>query len=281
MQLSETLYTFSVLQYHHDAWIGEALNVGVLLSAPERGFLRMKARTASPRLTQAYPELRADGFRLLVRALESRVASIEKQIAQGSFFENKLTSDNVARKLLPDDDSALRWLKPGAGITSSPAEELDRLFARYVSRWDTSASRNARSDEDVYAAFHQKLRAAPVMLTLEEKTIKTARFGEVRFKHTYQNGRLHVVQPISLDMANADTLFGKASKLVGTLTRLRENPEVSPYIVAGAPRNRELISDYQGALALLREANVAEKIVDENDSQVVADALINAARSVH
>ena len=81
-------------------------------------------------------------------------------------------------------------------------------------------------------------------------------------------------------MANADTLFGKASKLVGTMIGLRWNPEVSTYI-AGAPENRQVVCDYQGALALLREPNVAEKIVDENDSQVVADAMISAASSVH
>lgn len=281
MQLRETLYTFSVLQYRHDAWIGEALNVGVLLSAPEQGFLKMKVRTASPRLTQAYPELGASGFRLLVRALEAKVTSLGHRAEQGSLFESKVTSDSIARKILPEDDSSLRWLNQGAGFTSSPADELERLYERYISRWDANSGRDVRSDEDVFSVFQKKLRVAPIDLTLEEKTIKTPRFGDVRFKHAYQNGRLHVVQPISLDMANADTLFGKASRLVGTLTRLRENPEVCPYIVAGAPTDRSLARDYKGALDLLREANVAEKIVDENDSQVVADALIEAASSVH
>lgn len=281
MQLSKTLYTFSVLQYRHDAWIGEALNVGVLLSAPDHNFLKMKVRTASPRITQAYPELGATGFRLLLRAMESRVSSIGQRMKQVSLFESELTSDSVARKILLEDDSALRWLEPGAGVTSSPNVELDRLFARYVSRWDADSGREVRSDEDVYSVFQQKLRTAPVNLMLEEKTIKTPRFGDVRFRHTYKNGRLHVVQPISLDMANADTLFGKASRLVGTLTRLRENPEVRPYVVAGAPSNNELSGDYLGALDLLREANVAVTIVDEKDSQVVADALIQAASGVN
>lgn len=280
MQLSETLYTFSVLQYRHDAWIGEALNVGVLLAAPEMGFVRLKVRTASPRITQAYPQLGANGFRLLVRALEAKVASIGQLIEQGSFFENSLTSDSVARRVLPDDDSALRWRDPGAGVTSSPEEELERLFGRYVSRWDAGIGRDVRSDDDVYSVFQKKLRAARFNFALEEKTIKTPRFGEVRFKHAYQNGRLHVVQPISLDMANADTLFGKASKLVGTLTRLKQNPEVCPYVIAGAPRNKDLNAEYLAALELLREADVAKSIVDENESQVVADALVQAARTV-
>ncbi len=281
MQLDKTLYTFSVLQYRHDSWIGEALNIGVLVSAPKLGFLELKVRTASARISQAYPALEASGFRRLVRALEAKVASIGENEKQRSLFDTKLTSDTVAKRILPDDDSALRWLEQGAGMCRSPKDELDRLFVRYVSRWDADAGRDVRSDEDVYSVFHQKLRAGSVDLTLEEKTIKTHRFGDVRFKHAYQNGRLHVVHPISLDMANADTLFGKASKLVGTLTRLRENPEVCPYVVAGAPTNRSLFRDYESALDLLREANVARTIVDENESQIVADALANAARSIH
>lgn len=279
MQLTETLYTFSVLQYRHDPWIGEVLNVGVLLSAPDRRFLRMKVRTASPRITQAYPELGANGFRVLVRALEAKVASMAQKIERGSLFDTSLSADSIATKLLPDDDSALRWREPGAGFASDPEVELDRLFARYVSRWDAGPVRDARSDEDVYSAFHRKLLNRPVKLSLEEKIVKTPRFGEVRFKHTYQNGRLHVVQPISFDMANSDTLFGKAAKMHGTLSRLRENPEVCPYIIAGAPRNRALARDYSGALELLRDAEVAEAIVDESESDVVANALMEAAKA--
>lgn len=281
MSLKENLYTFSVLQYRHDPWIGEAMNVGVLLSAPEVGFLKMRVRTASPRLTHAYPELGANDFRMLVRSLEKKVASLGQSLQHRSFFDRNLSSDIVAKRLLPDDDSALQWRKPGAGITSSPDEELERIFSRYVTRWDPSSPRDNRSDEDVYATFQRKLKYAPAKLVFEEKTIKTPRFGEVRFKHTFQNGRLHVVQPISFDLSNAETLFGKAAKMHGNLIRLRENPDVLPYLVTGAPRDQRLASDYHGAIELLREAGVAKAIVDEKDSGSVAETLISAARNLH
>lgn len=173
MSLKENLYTFSVLQYRHDPWIGEAMNVGVLLSAPEVGFLKMRVRTASPRLTHAYPELGANDFRMLVRSLEKKVASLGQSLQHRSFFDRNLSSDIVAKRLLPDDDSALQWRKPGAGITSSPDEELERIFSRYVTRWDPSSPRDNRSDEDVYATFQRKLKYAPAKLVFEEKTIKT------------------------------------------------------------------------------------------------------------
>ncbi|MGV6839030.1 MAG: DUF3037 domain-containing protein [Planktomarina sp.] len=281
MQLNETLYTFSVLQYRHDAWIGEALNVGVILAAPDIGFLRFKSRTTSSRLTKAYPGLDASVFRKMLQAIDTKVASIGKKIEQGSLFENIYTSDSVAQKLLPDDDSSLRWLAPGAGVTSSPHDELDRLFKRYVSRWDADASRVVRKDEDVYLVFQGKLRQSSVDVILEEKTIYTKRFGDVRFKHAFQNGQVHVVKPISLDMVDADKLFDKASRLVGTLTRLRDNTDVCPYVITGAPGNQRLTDEYAGALDLLRTAKVASKVVDEKDSHVVVDALVKAAESVH
>ncbi len=32
-------FTFAILQYRHDVWSGEAMNVGVLLASPELGYL--------------------------------------------------------------------------------------------------------------------------------------------------------------------------------------------------------------------------------------------------
>ncbi len=159
MQVSETEYTFSVLQYRHDAWIGEALNVGVLMSAPDAGFLEMKVRTTNSRLAQAYPDLDTKGFQQLLWAIQSKVTSLAKEMRQGSAFKDELTSSSVARRLLSDDDSALHWLEPGAGITSSPKEELARLFTRYVSRWDADADNDARIEDDLFALRRRQLSA--------------------------------------------------------------------------------------------------------------------------
>jgi len=157
--MSEIYYTFSVLQYRHDAWIGEALNVGVLLSAPDVGFLKIRTIMASSRLEQAYPDLDTKGFQQLLRAIETKVTLFAKEMKGGSLLRDEMTSSKVARKLHTEDDSALHWLESGTGVTSSPKEELDRLFSRYVSRWDAVPSRDAPLSDDLFALREQKLSA--------------------------------------------------------------------------------------------------------------------------
>jgi hypothetical protein len=111
-------------------------------------------------LEQAYPDLDTAGFQQLLKSIETKVTSFAKEMKGGSLFKDEMTSSKVARKLHTEDDSALRWLESGAGVTSSPKEELDRLFSRYVSRRDADFSDDATLlSDDLFALRHKKLSA--------------------------------------------------------------------------------------------------------------------------
>lgn len=159
MQIGETHYTFSVLQYRHDSLIDEALNVGVLLSAPDIGFLRIKTVVVSTRLKQTYPDMDTKGFLQRLREIETKICSFAKEMREGASSSDEITSSSIALKLHTEDDSSLRWLKPGAGVTSSPKEELELLFYRYVSRWDKSSSQESPLSDDLFEIRNKKLSA--------------------------------------------------------------------------------------------------------------------------
>jgi hypothetical protein len=288
--MKDSIFSFSVLQYRHDPWIGEALNVGVLLSSNVHGFLKMKVRTASPRLSQAYPSLNAPAFRGVVRSMESQVMAIANRYERDGkslaanfkghdFGSGVPSSGDVAISILPDDDSALRWRPQGVGSSSNRELELERLFRRYVAHWDADSGRDVRTDEDVFSVFHQALRKSPKNVDLEEKIIHTPRFGELKFKHTFRNGSLHIVQPLSFDAANADTLFAKAAKWSGMLSRLQDNENIKPYFVTGAPSSPALNYAYLSALDLLRGAVASPTVVDEKQSALIVEALVSASGS--
>lgn len=153
----ETQYTFSVLQYRHDTWTGEALNVGVLLSAPDVKFLDMKVLEESARLEQAYPDMDVVGFQRLLDSIYVKVTSVARDIRRGRTFSEDTTSSSIARKLVAEEDSALGWLEAGAGVASSPEVELDRLFSRYVSPKDSRGGQSSSFDNDLFLLRQQKL----------------------------------------------------------------------------------------------------------------------------
>ncbi|MEQ6205001.1 DUF3037 domain-containing protein [Sulfitobacter sp. HNIBRBA2951] len=155
--MNETHYTFSVLQYRHDAWAGEALNVGVLLAAQDVKFVSMKVASTDERIEKAYPSVDAIRIRKLLEAIELRIQSVSSRARRGLVSKHELSASTIASKLLPDDDSAFRWLESGAGVTSSPGEELELLFSRYVSRWDPQSAASAGFEDELLQLRNHKL----------------------------------------------------------------------------------------------------------------------------
>jgi hypothetical protein len=155
--MNDVHYTFSVLQYRHDTWTGEALNVGVLLVAQDVKFLRMKVAETDVRIEKAYPDLDALRVRKLLGGIVLRSQSIASRTQRGLVPRHELSASVVASKLLPDDDSSFRWLQAGAGVASSPSEELDLLFSRYVSRWDPQSTASAGFEDELLKLRNHKL----------------------------------------------------------------------------------------------------------------------------
>ena len=46
-----------------------------------------------------------------------------------------------------DEDSALRWSPSGVGLTAEPARTFERLYERYVTRYDPTPTAGRKGDE--------------------------------------------------------------------------------------------------------------------------------------
>lgn len=275
--MMDELFTFRVLQYRHDAWIGEALNVGLLLSAPSHNFLKLKVRSARGRILKAYPGMDASDFRLTLKALETQAASIASKKSMPDLLTEFPSASTASQDLLVDDDSALRWGQSGSGTLTDPENDLNRLFSRYVSRWEAEDRRENRSDEDVYATFAKALKEYHAQISMEERVVNTGKFGSLKFRHTFQNGSLHIVQPLSFDAANEDYLFDKASRWHGNLVRLQGTENVRTHIVVGPPTNSQLSAAFQGAVQLLKAAPGQPEIVEEAEARHLVRRLVSAS----
>ena len=64
-------YTYTVVQYVHDPGAGETMNIGVLLFAPEKHFLRAEFCHTYERLSKAFVDFDGDHFKRAVRRFES------------------------------------------------------------------------------------------------------------------------------------------------------------------------------------------------------------------
>ena len=245
-------YSYVVLRYVHDPVADESVNVGVLVHAPASRFLQARTRTTFGRLRTLYPDLDGEAFKRALRAVEEGVDGLAKEVASTPLLPLS-DAASLARSVLPDDDSGLRWSRVGRGLTRDPATTLDALFLRFVARHDRASDRR-RDDDDVWRSISQKLAAHDVVDRFEEKTIRGGA-DEITLRHAWKNGRWHAVEPVSLDLADADGVKGKARRWLGHLSAVDGLAEQAIiHLVVGRPADLDLAPAYRDALAILRKA---------------------------
>ncbi|MFQ6756883.1 DUF3037 domain-containing protein [Cereibacter sphaeroides] len=267
-------YSYVVLQYRHDVWIGEAMNVGVLLCCPGERFLKLKCRRGRGRIAQAYPGIDAAALTGTIRALEHRFGRIE---AGWDMLSSVAKAGDIARGVLRADASSLQWAMDGGGIASSAAETMDMLYDRFVGLYDDEAPRDARTDEQVFDTVKVKLEAAQLYKRFERHVVRSE-FGDVPFDHAFKNGVWHCVQGVSFDSANHERMLEKAQKLAGKMHSIASfRGSMRPYFVTGKPQRSDLLPQYGKMQALLRSSPLDPLVVDEHDSSIVVDHIAAVA----
>lgn len=253
-------YSYAVLQYRHDVWVGEALNAGVLLFSESARFLKLKARTGQGRLAQAYPDLDHGAFREAVKAMSRRFNKIA--VSSGLFLPSGGALE-VGKKVLLPDDSSLSWGMTGSGVAVDPEEALEKIYARFVGRYDRAVGREPRTDDMVFEAVRRKLELVELYQRVQPHVVRS-KFAAIAFKHTIENGALHVIQPVSFDSADAENMLDKAAKWAGRLQSIAElEGKVRPYFVTGRPADQALMGQYDRMVALLRASPLDPVVMDE------------------
>jgi Protein of unknown function (DUF3037) len=158
-------YSYAILQYRHDFWSGEALNVGVLLFCRSAGYLSLKTRRSGGRLFAAYPELDRTALTEDLKDIKRAFDKLSISIAQNSLFCIDLPAlderghDDVrmlAYHVLRQDSSSLRWTNFGAGVTHDAAHAHEALMQRYVLRHEKERD-EVRSDDEAERAEYMRL----------------------------------------------------------------------------------------------------------------------------
>lgn len=258
--MTKHAYSYAVLQYRHDVWVGEALNAGVLLFSESARFLRLKARTGQGRLSQAYPDLDHGAFREAVKALGRR---FDKIASTSGLFLPSGGAMKIGQKVLLPDDSSLSWGMAGSGVAADPEDALDKIYARFVGRYDKAAGREPRTDDMVFEAVRRNLERAALYQRVQPHIVRS-KYAAIPFKHTIENGALHVIQPVSFDSADAENMLDKAAKWAGRLQSIAElEGKVRPYFVTGRPTDQSLMGQYSKMVSLLRASPLDPIVMDE------------------
>jgi hypothetical protein len=253
-------YTYTILRYVHDVMTGEFVNVGVVMHVPSQQRVLAKTRTTFGRIKGIFPDLDRKAFTSAMRAIQRSFNTIEKN--------SGITADDAtafASRAVPRDDSSLQWSPAGSGLTTNAEKTFERLYGRFVAKYDPS-SPHRRTDDDVWRPVSQKLAEKKLGSRLKEKVI-SGPVDDVVFKHAWKNGRWHVYEPVSFDLADADGIKEKARAWLGHLAAVvaggRDVELFKPYFIVGAPSDDGLKKAYDSAIAILRRVPNDPEIFEE------------------
>lgn len=142
-------YSFTILRYVHDVIAGESLNVGVVTYSSANGSLLARVQKSTNRLRQTFPDIDPQVFRDMMTSVERGFQSLAQELGDApSLGVCDIDALKCARRVIPDDDSALQWSAAGWGLTEDATGTLDQLFERYVTRHDQAAAAEERRRTD-------------------------------------------------------------------------------------------------------------------------------------
>jgi hypothetical protein len=251
-------FQYSILRYMHDVSTGEFLNIGLVIYSPRASYFKAELLLRYQRVSDTFPGLDGELFRSYVGRLQTLLD--QQTIRFGSSQITLLTEpqrklSEILHEILPTDDSSVQFSPVMQGLADDLDQTYSHLYDRLVERYAERVQSASRNDEEVWNGYRRRLQEAHILQHFRPHTIKT-RYEAFDFEHTWKNGAWNVLQPISLDLAHAQTIRTKARSWVGALAILNRVPDLGHlYMLLGRPQREdsELLKAYRDARALLKE----------------------------
>lgn len=277
---TRTRYTYTVLRYVHDVAVGEFINVGVALHAPDVGFIGVRCRRTYSRLKEAFPTFDGESFRAAMKHIEQRFEGFSKELAGEVSLRSRTSSVmNFAHAVLAADDSALQWSPVAMGVARDVEATLEQLYQRLIAGNDARPhAARSKQDDDVWRRFSQELEQRQVLQHFEPKVI-AVRDDELKFKHAWKNGVWHCLQPLSFDLSSAESIKDKAHKWLGQVSSVSGSTEgFKVYYLVGEPSQPTLRPAFDAAISILKKSRqvVDAEVFDESEARVLTDRLAAA-----
>lgn len=271
--MNRASYTAAVLRYVHDPAVGEFLNVGVVLHCADHGFLDGAYEFKYQRLSAAFPSFDGKAYRDAVDLIKHGVAEHAKRLRDDLVSSQTNPSDvgRVLAQVLPDRGLSFQVGPLIPGIAGNPKEALEDLFNRYVASAEPHRKQR-RDNKDVWQACESALKKRNLLNELSARDYRLPD-AELHFEHTFKNGSVHAIQPLSFDFQDPERMTELAYRWVGQSVALKNDvPDFgSLFVLAGRPSAPEMEAAYRRALAYLKNRlSVDNQVFEEGEVETLA-----------
>lgn len=269
-------YTYCLVKYVHNPAAGEMLNIGVLLFSEESKQIVGKFEIYFDRLSSAFANFDGDHYRFVIRNLEYSISQLNERF-KPSLFETEFKDiKGIFRSLVPDLGLSIQFGNVLAGITNNLENEAEHIFYRLITSQtpQKEKEKKSRSDEEVWNVFSKPLAERSVTKYLKPKEFKSSNLPDVKFERTIKNEKYHVLDPVTMDYAQADYIKTRAEKILGQASALEGHPEIGTlYLLLGAPKNASHKDTFIKAKNLLNKIPIKKELIEENEAEDFAEEI--------
>lgn len=260
-----TRYEFALLRYLPDPAAGEFANVGVVLLDVDNARLFARLSGKQKRISDFFGDMASNAYRAMVRQLERGLQAANDDLTQPQLFDASGPSlDLILRRLLSEDESCMVASPVMSGVEEDPERRIGELFEEFVTRYEVSSERRRRDEGDMKRDIDRQLLRTGLIHRIAPREIRSAHF-QFNFQYGWQNGRLQVMEPISLDLLDPYDIRDKAAKWSGRLLSLSHGADFRFTALLAKPTSEQLAGAVDDAVAILRVApNIRDVIVDED-----------------
>lgn len=260
-------YSYCLVKYVHNPAAGEMLNIGVLLFSEEVRQIFGKFEIHFDRLSSTFANFDGDHYRFVIRNLEHSISQLNDRFKPSLFQQEFEDIKGIFRLLVPDLGLSIQFGNVLAGITSDLEDEAEHLFYRLITSQAPQKEKKSRSDEEVWSVFNKPLSQRQVTKYLKPKHFTSNEY-DLKFEHTFKNEKHHILDPVTMDYAQAESIQNRAIKILGQATTLEGNPEIGRlYLLLGAPKNASHHNAYIKAKNLLNKIPIDKQIIEENEAE--------------
>ena len=265
-------YQSMLLRYIHDPVSGEFANLGVVLFSPGRPLeVRMTSTLARP--SRFFGGIEFRHLRGLLDRLTRALEKTDTGARQMDFLKAGLEIHEVTARLLASDVSSLRWADVGAGVTDDLKAEADRQFERLITRFEVERESSSRTSEEVWTGYQTHFKRAGVLKNLHPLIIETQDFQH-QFDHTWKNGCVQIIEPVSLDYEDPDYIVRRGSHWLGIGAALGDAKEQHKFtFLLGLPKESKARKAADKARNLIAKIDSSVSFVEEKEAGRFAERL--------
>ena len=208
-------YTLIRLLPQADA--GEFANIGVVLACPETGYFGFRLMKKQRRVTQFFEEITRDLLTKLRKELTAELNHVHGMVAD-RYVRAELVQ--VMQDLAKPRESLVRYAPLRGLMTEDPAQDLEKLFERYVQR-----------DFSVAPQYHEQALVRLVKCTLAAGKLDDAFVADdvgtddfhVRLPFVHEHGGLKVaaIKPLDLTQDEPTKIYTHGDAWLGHIRRLK------------------------------------------------------------